>query len=372
MGLKTAIKNGRIYTGDEVIATGKALLIDGDRIAGVVNEAEIPADAAVWDAAGAHIAPGLVDLQIYGAGGFLYATDRSTRALDEISKTIVSTGTTGFMLTLATNTLDVFREAMTVAAEYRHPAFLGLHLEGPYLNAKKRGAHPPELIRRPELAEINALLSGPGGERVRIITIAPEFFDDEMVRMLLDRDIVLSAGHSDADSEQATQAFDGGVQAATHLFNAMSPLHHRQPGLPGAIFLHDKVKASIIVDGIHVAYDLVRISKAVMGERLFLITDAVTTSNSGQYTHIDKGDHFALPDGTLSGSALTLLQAVGNCVTHVGIGLDEALRMATRYPADLIGADDIGTLYPGAKANVLVFGDDFKPRRVMLEGQWVS
>lgn len=372
MGLKTAIKNGTIYTGDEVFAKGKALLVDGDRIAGVVDESQIPAGAEVWDAAGAHIAPGLVDLQIYGAGGFLYAADRSTRALDEISKTIVSTGTTSYMLTLATNTMDVFRDAMAVAAEYAHPAFLGLHLEGPYLNAKKRGAHPEELIRRPEAAEISALLSGAGGNRVRIITIAPEFFDEETIRMLLARGVVLSAGHSDAQSAQATQAFDWGVQAATHLFNAMSPLHHREPGLPGAIFLHDKVRASIIADGIHVAYDVVGISKRAMGRRLFLITDAVTASDSGQYTHIDKGDHFALPDGTLSGSALTLLQAVGNCVAHVGIALDEALRMATRYPAELIGADDIGALHPGAKANVLVFGDDFKPRRVMLEGKWTG
>lgn len=372
MALKTAIKNGTIYTGENVIAADKALLIEGDRIAGVVSEGDIPSDATVWDAAGANIAPGLIDLQIYGAGGFLYAADRSTRALDEISKAIVSTGTTGYMLTLATNTLDVFREAMAVAADYAHPAFLGLHLEGPYLNAKKRGAHPEQLIRRPESAAIGALLSGAGGERVRMMTIAPEFFDEQTVRMLLDRGLVLSAGHSDADSEQARRAFDWGVQAATHLFNAMSPLHHRASGLPGAVFVHDNATASIIADGIHVGYDLVKISKRVMGDRLFLITDAVTASDTGEYTHIDKGDHFALPDGTLSGSALTLLQAVENCVKHVGISLEEALRMATSYPARVIGADDLGALKPGMKANVLVFDAGFQVNRVMLGGVWVD
>lgn len=372
MGVKTAIKNGTIFTGDAVVADGRALLIEGERIAGLISEGDIPSDASVWDARGANIAPGLVDLQIYGAGGYLYAADRSARALDEISKTIVSNGTTSYMLTLATNTLAVFREAMSVAADYAHPALLGLHLEGPYLNPKKRGAHPEELVRRPDPTEIEALLDSAGGDRVKIITIAPEFFDGETIGMLLDRGLVLSAGHSDADSQQATQAFDRGVQAATHLFNAMSPLHHRAPGLPGAVFLHDKAVASIIPDGIHVAYDVVKISKRVMGERLFLITDAVTSSDKGLYSHIDKGDHFALPDGTLSGSALTLLQAVGNCVAHVGIALDEALRMATRYPARVIGADDIGTLRAGAKANVLVFGPDFKPVRVMLSGEWVG
>lgn len=366
-----AIKNGRIFTGEEVI-DGHALLIDGDRIAGVIKESEIPADAEVVDVAGANISPGLIDLQLYGAGGFLYAADRSAHALEQISKTIVASGTTGYMLTLATNTLDIFREAMAAAADYAHPAFLGLHLEGPYLNPKKRGAHPAELIRRPDKEEIEALLDSEGGLRVKIVTIAPEFFDEATIRTLLERGLILSAGHSDADSGQAMQAFDWGIQAATHLFNAMSPLYHRASGLPGAVFLHEGVSASIIADGIHVSYDLVKISKRVMGDRLFLITDAVTNSNTGLYTHIDKGDHFALPDGTLSGSALTLLQAVGNCVAHAGIPLDEALRMATRYPARVIGATDLGSLQPGMNANVLVFSSDFQPQRVMLGGNWVE
>lgn len=372
MAIRKAIKNGRIFTGDEVLAAGKALLIDGDRIVGVVNENEVPSDAEVVDVAGANIAPGLIDLQIYGAGGFLYAADRSERALDQISKAIVASGTTSYLLTLATNTLEIFRDAMSVAADYTHPAFLGLHLEGPYLNPKKRGAHPAELVRAPDKMEIETLLDHQGGNRVKMMTIAPENFDAEIIRMLLARGLVLSAGHSDADRGQAMQAFDSGVRAATHLFNAMSPLHHRASGLPGAVFLHDGVSASIIVDGIHVSYDLVKISKRVMGDRLFLITDAVTASETGLYTHMDKGDHFALPDGTLSGSALTLLQAVENCVKHVGISLEEALRMATSYPARVIGADDLGALKPGMKANVLVFDAGFQVNRVMLGGVWVD
>lgn len=371
MAEKKAIINGVLYTGDEILTEGKVLLVEDEQIVGIINEGDIPSDTVVWDAGGAKISPGLVDLQIYGAGGALYAADRSQRALDQISKTIVASGTTSYMLTLATNTLSVFRDAMAVAADYNHPAFLGLHLEGPYLHPAKRGAHPEELILLPNKAEIIALLDERGGDRVKMMTIATERFDDETIRVMLDRGMVLSAGHSDANKEQATAAFDQGVQAATHLFNAMSPLHHRAVGLPGAVFGHKQVSASIIVDGIHVAYDLVKISKQVMGSRLFLITDAVTTSSTDIYTHIDKGDHFALPDGTLSGSALTLLQAVENCVRHVGIPLDEALRMATMYPARVIGADKLGALGQGMVANILVFDDDFQVKKVMQEGSWV-
>lgn len=371
MALKTAIKNGIIYTGDDVVS-GKVLLIDGEYVAGVIDEHEIPSSANVWDAGGANISPGLIDLQIYGAGGFLYAADRSPHALEQISKTIVASGTTSYLLTLATNTLDVFRDAMAIAAAYRHPAFLGLHLEGPYLNPKKRGAHPEELIRIPQEQEIEELLESQGGKQVKMMTVATELFDLRMLSVLLERGVIVSAGHSNADSMQATAAFEAGVQAVTHLFNAMSPVHHRASGLPGAVLLDSGVSASIIVDGIHVSYDLVKISKRMMGDRLFLITDAVTNADGGIYTHIDKGDHFALPDGTLSGSALTLLAAVGNCVNHADIPLDEALRMATIYPARLLGDGSLGALKPGLRADVLLFNSSFEVQKVMLKGVWID
>src|SRR5690606_38472989 len=137
--------------------------------------------------------------------------------------------------------------------------------------------------------------------------------------------------------------------------NAMSPLHHRQTGLPGATFLAEDVHASIVADGIHVAYEAVAMSKKLLGERLFLITDAVEESRNGVYKHQRNGDHFILPDGTLSGSALTLMQAVANCVHHAGIPLDEALRMASLYPARLFGATDRGDIAAGKRADLNVF-----------------
>lgn len=365
-----AIKNGIVYTGDEVF-TDKVILIAGDVITDLVNEDDVPAHAEVVDAGGANIAPGLVDLQIYGADGYLFSANPTAEAIAKISRAILKSGTTSFMLTLATNAMDIFDAAMQTAAQNPHPALLGLHLEGPYLNAEKRGAHPLEYIKKPTEAEIRSLLEK-GRDCLRMMTIAPEVFDRDTIQLLLDSGILLSAGHSNATMEQALEAFASGIRAGTHLFNAMSPFHHREPGLPGAVFKHETVSASIIADGIHVHYETLSISKQLMKDRLFLITDAVTHVDTGPYQHVFTGDRYTLPDGTLSGSSLTLLQAVANCVKNAGIPLDEALRMASYYPSRLIGAKDLGNIKPGSKANLILFDEDFQIRKVMLQGIWQS
>jgi len=149
----------------------------------------------------------------------------------------------------------------------------------------------------------------------------------------------------------------------------MSPFHHRDTGLPGAAYLTENIFASIIADGIHVDFNALSISKKIMKERLFLITDAVEESKEGAYVHVKQEDRFTLPDGTLSGSRITLLQAVKNCVEHVGIPLDEALRMASAYPAQLINAMDIGRIEKSYKANLAVFSEDFKIKHTVLEGK---
>ncbi|WP_257670749.1 N-acetylglucosamine-6-phosphate deacetylase [Parapedobacter tibetensis] len=361
------ITNGIVYTGTETV-NDKAVLIEGNIIKGLIRPEEIPTTATILDAHGNFVSPGLIDLQIYGAGGYLFSAKPSKAAIDGIVNTLLASGTTSFMLTLATNSLALFGEALDISKANPHPALLGLHFEGPYLNPKKRGAHPTAYIRAPDRSEIKTLLDRSNG-CLRMMTIAPELFGEDNIRLLLDNGILLSAGHSDATMKQAMQGFDYGIQAATHLFNAMSPFHHREPGLPGAVFQHNGACASIIADGIHVDYQTLAISKKIVKERLFLITDAVTDTEEGLYTHVFKGDRYTLPDGTLSGSALTLLQAVANCVRHVDIPLDEALRMATLYPARLIGAKDLGRIAPGYKANIIVFDTSYTIKQVVFEGE---
>ena len=362
----TAVVNGRIYTGDCVL-DGHALLIKGNTIVDVVAEGELPDDTYRIDAGGHHIAPGLIDLQIYGGGGQLLSAHQTPETLAHIAGALVQTGTTGFMITLATNTMAVFDAAIEAAKQYSHPALLGLHFEGPYLNPLKRGAHPAELICRADRTALAEQLERAEGH-VKMMTVAPELFDDDSLQVLLAHGVLVSAGHSNATFKEATAGFDRGIKTVTHLFNAMSPLHHREVGLPGAVFAHDTACASIIADGIHVDYKAVAFSKKLLGKRLFLITDAVTEASEGIYPHVRNGDHFTMPNGTLSGSAISLLDAVANCVKHVGIPLEEALRMASLYPARLIGADTLGRIAPGSKANLLIFDDDYQVKQVLLEG----
>jgi N-acetylglucosamine-6-phosphate deacetylase len=223
---------------------------------------------------------------------------------------------------------------------------LGLHLEGPWISPAKKGAHIEAYIKKPTRADVNALLEK-GRDIVKMITLAPEQCDDEIIKLLLDNGILVSAGHSNADYKRARNVFGLGVPAATHLFNAMSPLQGREPGMVGAIYDDERVMSSIICDGVHVDFPSVRISKKIMGERLFFITDAVTETPEGNYQHIFKGNRYTLPDGTLSGSSMTMMSTCRNAVVEAGISLQESLKMCSLYPATLLKDHALGRIEIG-------------------------
>ncbi|WP_212004870.1 N-acetylglucosamine-6-phosphate deacetylase [Chitinophaga sp. HK235] len=363
----TAFTNGTIFTGTQVL-TGKTLLLEHGQVLALVNPGEVPAHAAIIDCGGQFIAPGLLDLQIYGGGGYLFSSQPSVAALQAMTRALVKNGTTGFLLTLATNSIDLFKQCISIVQENPHPAVLGMHLEGPYINPVKKGAHIQAYIKRPEMQEVEDLLAAARGV-VKMITLAPEMCDPAIIRYLHAQGVVVSAGHSNATFEEASAGFMNGVKAVTHLFNAMSSLHHRDTGLPGATFCNAGVYASIIADNIHVDDSALIIGKKMLGHRLFLITDAVETNREGDYQHVAQEDRFTLPDGTLSGSRLTLLGAVKRCVEHADIPLDEALRMATLYPATLMGLKDRGRIEPGCRADILVFNRQYKAVRVYISGE---
>ncbi|MBE8722807.1 N-acetylglucosamine-6-phosphate deacetylase [Sphingobacterium pedocola] len=370
MNCRIALINGIIYNQYDIIKQ-KSLLLDGEHIAGIVPIDQIPEDYEHFDVAGAYICPGLIDLQIYGTGDQLFSAELTQESLYAIENQLLLQGCTSFYLTLATNTLDVFKKAIAVFKQSDPKVALGLHLEGPFLNPSKRGAHPEDLVIPASPTLINDLFLD-ACDVVKMITIAPELIDDVCLNLLKQYKVLMSAGHSAANFEEASASFDNGIDAVTHLWNAMSVLHHRNTGLPGAAFNHHRVSASIIVDGIHVDYEAVKLSKKLLGDRLFLITDAVASCRKGIYQHMLEKDHYVLPDGTLSGSALTLLKAVENCVNHAGISLDEALRMATLYPSRLIKNPLIGNLNSGSLANLLVFNTDFEIKHVFLKGKAIN
>jgi N-acetylglucosamine-6-phosphate deacetylase len=256
------------------------------------------------------------------------------------------------MITMATNSMDNFYKGIDAVRCFLasgKKGLLGLHLEGPWICPAKKGAHIEAFIKKPTLAEVKVLLEK-GRDVVRMITLAPEQCDDAIIQVLLDNGILVSAGHSNANYTRAQEAFNLGVPAATHLFNAMSPLQGREPGMVGAIYDDRRVMSSIICDGVHVDFASVRISKKIMGERLFFITDAVTEIREGNYQHIFKGDRYTLPDGTLSGSCMTMISTFKNAVTKAGITREEALKMCSLYPANLLGDRSLGRIEPGLPA----------------------
>jgi len=319
------------------------------------------------------IIPGFIDLQIYGAGGRLFSADPTVESLTIIEDDLLKKGTTGFLACIATNTPEVFNACISAAKDHSKITrnCLGLHLEGPFLNAKRRGAHISEFIRKATLDEIKALLDFGDGV-IKMMTIAPEVQDEEVIQYLLENNVIVSLGHSDATFKQATAAYDLGVQTTTHLFNAMSPIHHREPGIPTAVFNHEKAMASIIADGNHVDFEVIKFSQKLLKERMFLITDAVTECSTGPYQHRLLGDKFVMPDGTLSGSSLTMLQAVKNCVSHCDIDLVDAIKMSSLYPARLIGEDKIkGKIESGYQADFLILDKELNLKEITFKGELI-
>lgn len=363
----TALINAIIYTGKEKLSQ-KAVLIKDGFITSIVGQHEVPSDADIVDLRNNFLAPGIIDLQIYGAGDEIFAAKPYPDTLRKMEDTLIRQGCTGFYATIATNSPDVLKQAIEAAKQYRPDAkgnFLGLHLEGPFLNTKRSGAHLKNYIKQGAIAQVKEWVEMAEAE-IKMMTIAPELQDDEFIAYLQSEGILLSIGHSDATFEQGITYLEN-IPAVTHLFNAMPPVHHRQPGLVPAVF-EKKPYASIVVDGIHVNFAMVKLAKQLLGDRLFLITDAVTETHSGAYPHRHSGTHFTMPDGTLSGSALSMMAAVKNCVERVDIALDEALRMASSYPAQLINHNLTGYIAPGYAANLIAFDAELNTTMSWLKG----
>ena len=366
-----AFYNGTVFTGDRFI-NNVAVLVHNGSVEAVVPVSEIPANTDRYDLQGNFLAPAFIDLQLYGGNGLLFSQALNEDAIAATDAYCVSGGCTRFLLTLATNSIDVFLKGIAVAKSFlqKHPesGLLGLHLEGPYINPVKRGAHVPEYIKQPTIAEVQMLIDA-GEGIIKMMTLAPEQCSDEVVQLLQQHNIIVSAGHSNATYEQATAAFNKGITTATHLFNAMSALQGRELGMVGAIYDHPTAYSSIVCDGFHTSFAAVRISKKMMQERLFLITDAVTETTEGAYQHLLKDDRYLLPNGILSGSALTMMRAVKNCVVHAGIELDEALRMASLYPARVANLLPYGKIEEGFTADFVVLSKTHEVKAVFRSGK---
>ncbi|MBA2746492.1 MAG: N-acetylglucosamine-6-phosphate deacetylase [Flavisolibacter sp.] len=345
-----------IFTGEGFV-DGLAVIVEDQLVKEVVPQHQVGEGIPVKHFKDCILYPAFVDVQVYGAEGRLLSVDPTEETLSVMANSFASAGTALFQPTVATNTTDVIKSCIDAVRAFKQSGgkgVHGLHIEGPWIHPARKGAHKEEWIRVPSIEEVKALLDY-GSENITMITLAPEVCSVEIIEYIQSAGIVVSAGHTDADFETAMRSFDSGIDAVTHLFNAMSSMHHRAPGLPAAAFLHSTVKASIIPDGHHVDYNMLIIAKMKMGARLFAITDAVTSTATGPYQHVLNVDRYEC-NGTLSGSALSMNQAFNNLVKQAGIEKGEAHRMCSLYPAQLLGADkQYGRIAPGYSGSLLVF-----------------
>lgn len=361
MADKTIYTAPRIFTGEEWLPD-HSIIINNCIIESLLPTVSLPDDAIIKDFSDGFIAPAFIDLQIYGAGEKLLSAYSEADSLKRLVEYCNKGGAAYCLPTVATNTKDVFFRSIDAVKDYWNTGgkgILGLHIEGPWINPVKRGAHLESLVHSPTIDEVKELLDYGRGV-IKMITLAPEVCNQEVIDLICSEKIIIAAGHSNATYKEAMESFDNGISTVTHLYNAMSPLQHRSPGLVGATLHNDFVTASIIPDGYHVDYPAISIAKQIMKERLFVITDAVTETPVGPYQHYLAGDKYE-SGGILSGSALTMGKALYNLVNHVNIKLDESLRMCSLYPAKVMGLDhELGRIRPGYKADMVLVNDDLQ------------
>lgn len=375
---RAAYGGATIFDGENLIA-GHVLLVEEGRVAGIAPTA--PAGWPVQRLEGGVLAPGLIDLQVNGGGGAMVGAGTTAATLARLCDTHARLGATGILPTLITDTPEVTArviEAGIAAHRARTPGFLGLHLEGPHLDPRRHGAHDPALIRPLADDDLTLLRHAARALPALMVTLAPVAATPAQITALTQAGAVVSLGHAECSFDEAMAYGRAGARAVTHLFNAMSPLTSREPGLVGAALAGD-FDVGLIADGFHVHPETLRLALAAKREgRVFLITDAMAVAGSDLdgFTLGGRGierhaGRLTLADGTLAGADLTLPGAIATLVQRCGIAPERALAMACGIPARVIGAD-AGTLMPGARADMVHLAPDWQLRAVWREGVAVS
>lgn len=358
-----------------------ALLVKDGVVVGIIPDRDAPPGTRNRLASGV-LAPGLIDLQVNGGGGVAVGGSTDLAALAAICAAHARLGVTGLLPTLITDSPDATARVVSAgiaAAKARVPGFLGLHLEGPHLDPRRKGAHDPELIRRMSAEDLSRLCDAANALPTLMVTVAPEAVTVEQIARLRAAGAVVSLGHSDCTLADANAAIAAGATCATHLFNAMSQLGNREPGLVGAV-LNSTISAGLIADGIHVAPEVIRVAVAARTDGIFLVSDAMQVAGTDQ-TEFRLGGRrifrsmgrLTLEDGTLAGADLSLPQAIGFVVQKVGLSIERALAMATSIPAGVIGrGQETGHLLPGRSADMVHVGPDWGLKQVWRAGVAIS
>ena len=373
-----ALVGARLHT-PEGLVPGRALLLADGTIRDIVADDAVPATARATRLAGGTLAAGFIDLQVNGGGGVMFNDAPTAATIAAIGRAHRAFGTTGFLATFISGArADMARAVAAVreAMDAGEPGVLGIHFEGPHINPARRGAHDARAIRPPAEGDIDLLASLGAGRT--LVTLAPECVTPADIAALAARGVIVAAGHSEANADTMDTAMAHGLTGVTHLFNAMGPLGHREPGAAGAALTRDRLACGIIADGVHVHWDVLRLAwRAKPRGTLFLVTDAMAPVGApdagviriGNETVRTVGGCLRLADGRLAGSLLNMGQAVRNCVMHAGIPLADALAMAAAYPADFLGlGESRGRLAPGLRADLVWLDDDLRVRATWIGG----
>lgn len=376
-----AITGARIFDGHDW-HHGASLLVEFGHVSAISGTVPVNADCLHLD--GGLLVPGFVDLQVNGGGGVLFNNDPTVSSIRTICAAHAQFGTTALLPTLITDTVAVNIAAMAAgraATEQGVPGFIGLHLEGPHLSLARKGTHDPSLIRPMDEADLARLIAARQTLPNLLCTVAAETVTPDQIAALAGAGIIVSIGHSDAPAAMVGEAFAAGASMATHLFNAMSQLGNREPGVVGAVLIHDGVFAGLIADGIHVHPDAIRIALAAKSGagHIFLVTDAMSQTGTdlktltlNGRTITRSGGALRLADGTLAGADLDMIDAVEFMHSRIGLPFEEALRMASLYPAQAMGIEnEYGHLRPGAIASFVHLSDDRRVRATWIAGEAV-
>jgi N-acetylglucosamine-6-phosphate deacetylase len=372
-----ALINGRVLTGDGIVH-GQALLLDDCRIASLVPETQVPGGASVEDLHGALLVPGFIDTQVNGGGGVLFNDAPNVETVAAIAEAHRPFGTTGLLPTLISDDLEVVRagiEAVDQAIAKGVPGILGIHIEGPFLNVDRKGIHDKSKIRKIDETGFAILTSLRRGKT--LVTLAPECTTPDVVGRLAAAGVIVAAGHTNGSYGEIRAALDAGLTGFTHLFNGMSQLTPREPGVVGAALEDAHSWCGLIVDGLHVSPVTMRLAlRCKAADKFMLVTDAMPNVGAKDKDFVLQGRRVTVidgicrnEDGTIAGSDLDMARAVRNAVEMLNVDLPSAVRMASSNPASFLGLQaETGTIAQGLRADLALLDDDGRVLKTWIGG----
>ncbi len=378
--MKTVLRNARILTADG-FRDDLALVIEAGRITALVSDAapQLGNAAEQVDLGGGWLLPGLIDAQVNGGGGVLFNNTPDVESLRTLAAAHRRFGTTALLPTLISDDVQVMRTAIDATRQAIAdgvPGVIGIHLEGPYIAPARKGTHDANKFRVPDADEIAMAASLDNG--VTLLTLAPERVPLDSIRALVERGVIVAAGHTAATYEEARAGLEAGIRGFTHLYNAMSPLTGREPGAVGAALEDRGSWVGIIADGVHVHPASLRVALATKPQgKVMLVTDAMPPVGADSPSYELYGEVITAVDGvvrnaagSLAGSALDMATAVRNAVNLLGLSLEEAARMASRYPAQFLNVDDrLGEIAEGYQADLVLLDDALQVRATWIAGE---